>query len=292
MNDPMNNELQQVVDIAIDAGAEILEVYAGQFEVEMKEDGSPLTQADRRAHELIQRRLRQLYPDIPLLSEESDPEAFAERRRWNRFWLVDPLDGTKEFVRRSDQFTVNIALIEENRPVLGVVHAPVTGVSYYAGEVVPQKTPTQAFRSDANGKVPIQVKKYNPKKAIMVASRSHSGSAVEAYRARLADEAEQVEIIRMGSSLKICLVAEGLADIYPRLAPTSEWDTAAAHCVLEAAGGSVTALSGEPLEYNKANILNPWFLAGGDRKFDWTTLAHGIQPPPFPTRRHSRTIEK
>ena len=279
----MNEKLPQVVAIAIDAGAEILDVYASEFAVEMKQDGSPLTEADRRAHELIHRRLRDLDPDIPILSEESDAGAFAGRRGWKRFWLVDPLDGTKEFVQRSDQFTVNIALIEGNRPVLGVVYAPVSKVSYYAA---PQES-TGAFRADADGKaVSIRVKKFNRKKAIMMASRSHSGAAVEVYRERLADEAEQVEVTGMGSSLKICVVAEGRADIYPRLGPTSEWDTAAAQCVLEAAGGSLTTLSGAALQYNKENIRNPWFLAGGDRTFDWTALARDIEAPPH--RRKNR----
>ncbi len=266
------NNLQQVVDIAIDAGREILEVYASEFEVETKADGSPLTQADRRAHELIHKRLRQLDPDIPVLSEESGAKAFARRREWNRFWLVDPLDGTKGFVKRNDEFTVNIALIEGNSPMMGVVHAPVTGVSYYtvAG--------ARAFKVGAERKpVPIRVKKFNREKAIMVASHSHISAVVEAYRARLADKAEQVEIVSLGSALKICLVAEGLVDIYPRLGPTSEWDTAAAHCVLESAGGSVTTLSGATLQYNKESLLNPWFLAGGDPEFDWTALAHGLE---------------
>ena len=280
----VNKKLQQVIAIAIDAGAEILDVYASEFAVEMKGDGSPLTEADRRAHDLIHRRLRDLAPDIPLLSEESDADAFAKRREWKRFWLVDPLDGTREFVERSDQFTVNIALIEGNHPVLGVVYAPVCGVSYYAA---PTDANTGAFRVDADGKTTaIQVKKFNRKKAIMMASRSHSGAEVETYRERLATEAEQVEVTGMGSSLKICLVAEGRADIYPRLGPTSEWDTAAAQCVLEAAGGSLTTLSGEPLQYNKESIRNPWFLAGGDRTFDWAALARDIEPPPH--RRKNR----
>ena len=282
----MTERLQQVVAIAIAAGEEILDVYAGEFEVEVKGDGSPLTEADRRAHELIHRRLRQLDPAIPVLSEESGAKAFAARRGWSRFWLVDPLDGTKEFVKRSDQFTVNIALIEGDRPVLGVVHAPVSKVSYYAAANFSETAAGAAAGPAGASKVgpgpqdkavPIRVKKFDRKKAVMAASRAHSGAAVEAYRARLADEVEQVEVIGMGSSLKICLVAEGLADIYPRLGPTSEWDTAAAHCVLESAGGSLTTLAGAPLKYNKENILNPWFLAGGDREFDWTALAHGLE---------------
>lgn len=268
----MKNNLQQVVDIAIEAGREILEVYAGEFKVETKADGSPLTEADRRAHELIYKRLRQLEPDIPVLSEESDAKTFARRHEWSRFWLVDPLDGTKGFVKRNDEFTVNIALVEGNDSVLGVVYAPVSGISYYATAGM------GAFKVSVERQPrPIRVKKFNREKVTMVASRYHAGTAVETYRARLAGEAEQVETTDMGSSLKICLVAEGLADIYPRLGATSEWDTAAAHCVLESAGGSVTTLAGVPLQYNKASLLNPWFLASGDPEFDWSALAHGLE---------------
>lgn len=262
----------QVIAIAMAAGQEIMEVYRGDFTVEVKGDGSPLTQADRRADELIRQRLGELDSDIPILSEESGEHDFAQRREWRRFWLVDPLDGTKEFIKRSDHFSVNIALLEGDRAVLGVVHGPVEGVSYYgvAG--------AGAFKVARGGEpTPIRVKKFNRQKAIMVASRSHVSAAVEAYRARLADEAEEVAVTNLGSSLKMCLVAEGLADIYPRLGPTSEWDTAAAHCVLEAAGGSITTLAGAPLRYNKASLLNPWFLAGGDREFNWSALARGLE---------------
>lgn len=268
----MKNNLHQVVDIAIEAGREILEVYAGEFEVDIKADGSPLTQADRRADQLIRKRLRQLDPAIPILSEESGSTAFAQRCEWSRFWLVDPLDGTKGFVKRNNEFTVNIALVEGNDAILGVVHAPVSGISYYAAAGM------GAFKVClAQKPVAIRVKKFKREKVLMLASRHHAGAAVEAYRARLAEHARQVETAILGSALKICLVAEGLADIYPRLGPTSEWDTAAAHCVLEAAGGSVTSLTGAPLQYNKENLLNPWFLAGGDPEFDWSALADGLQ---------------
>ncbi len=273
----MKDALQQVVAIAIDAGAEILDVYAGEFEVAVKDDGSPLTLADRRAHDLIDQRLRRLDPGIPVLSEESDATVLAQRRQWKRYWLVDPLDGTREFVKRSDEFTVNIALIEGNRPVMGVVYAPVKGVSFYAAAAT-AGVGAGAFKRGADGKpAPIRVKQFNREKAIMVTSRSHATAAVETYRARLAREVEEVEVTGMGSSLKICLVAEGLADIYPRLAPTSEWDTAAAQCVLESAGGRLTNLAGQPLIYNKPNILNPRFLASGDSGFDWVGLAFGLE---------------
>ena len=267
----MNDALPHVVDIAHAAGREILEVYAGEFEVAVKGDGSPLTQADRRAHDLIEQRLRALAPSLPVLSEESGAQAFAARRRWRRYWLVDPLDGTREFVKRSGEFTVNIALIEDGRPRIGVVYAPVKGVSFYAA------AGAQAFKHAGGAAAPIRVKKFNREKAVMATSRSHTSKAVDAYRARLAAEVEQVEITAMGSSLKICLVAEGRADIYPRLAPTSEWDTAAAHCILEAAGGNLTNIKGNPLTYNKPSLLNPWFLATGDPDFNWTALAAGIE---------------
>ncbi len=260
----MKNLLDQVLGIAVDAGKEILDVYENEFEVDIKDDGSPLTIADRRAHELIQSQLQELNSAIPVLSEESSPEVFEQRMQWTKFWLVDPLDGTKEFVKRNGEFTVNIALIDHGEPVLGVVHTPVIGVSHYAAREV------GAFKGEDNGGVTeIRVKDFSTEKVIMVASRSHSGPEVNKYRQNLENEVGSVEIASMGSSLKICLVAEGSADIYPRLGPTSEWDTAAAHCVLDVAGGQVTDLKGDRLQYNKPNILNPWFLASGDKRQNW-----------------------
>ncbi len=264
--------MDAVVDIAIAAGEEILDVYNREdFEVETKGDGSPLTLADRRAHARIAGRLAELTPDIPLLSEESGSSAFAARREWTRFWLVDPLDGTKEFVRRNGEFTVNIALVVEGEAVLGVVHTPVTGVSHFA--TLADGAFRRAAGKDAES---IHVRKLPADEIVMVASRSHAGEAVQHYRDNLERMYAPVTVASMGSSLKICLVAEGRADIYPRLGPTSEWDTAAAHCVLEAAGGSVTRLDGTPLRYNKADILNPWFLASGDPEFDWCVAAEGL----------------
>ena len=273
METRMEQHLPQVVDIAAAAGREIMEVYAGEgeFQVESKSDGSPLTEADRRAHHLIAERLAQLAPDIPLLSEESEARAFAERRAWRRYWLVDPLDGTKGFIRRTDQFSVNIALIENSRAVLGAVHAPTSGASYFAARG------GGAFKTDGGAARPIRARKFDGARAVMVTSRSHAKGAVEEYRARLAAEGIEVEVSGAGSSLKICAVAEGAADIYPRFGPTSEWDTAAAHCVLEAAGGGLTDAAGETLRYNKENILNPWFLAAGDAGFDWAARARGLE---------------
>ncbi len=268
----MSELLSQVVEIAVAAGDEILQIYHNEdFDVEVKGDGSPLTVADRRAHLLIEAALGQLTPEIPVLSEESAAMVFELRRDWDRFWLVDPLDGTKEFVKRNGEFTVNIALIDKAKPVMGVVHTPVKNISHYAEKGI------GAFKSSPDHPTrPISVRQINPERVVMVASRSHAGEAVETYRTNLSRQVGAVEIASMGSSLKLCLVAEGSADIYPRLGPTSEWDTAAAHCVLETAGGSVIRLDGSTLIYNKENILNPWFLACGDPEFTWTAPALGI----------------
>ncbi|NKB62489.1 MAG: 3'(2'),5'-bisphosphate nucleotidase CysQ [Gammaproteobacteria bacterium] len=263
--------LNEIVNIAVDAGKEILDVYEKGFEVETKGDGSPLTMADQRAHRLIERRLGELEIQIPVLSEESSADVVEKRRDWKKFWLVDPLDGTKEFVKRNGEFTVNIALIENGSPVLGVVHTPVSNVNHFAARGL------GAFRSQANGNVsPISVRSVQSAGVTMVASRSHAGPDVQKYQERLEQDMGQVTVASMGSSLKICLIAEGEADIYPRLGPTSEWDTAAAHCVLVEAGGCMVDVMGKPLEYNKENILNPWFLAGGDPEVNWVKYAKTV----------------
>ena len=262
--------LDQVLEIAILAGQKILDVYENDFDVDYKGDGSPLTIADQRAHTLIQEKLETLAPEIPVLSEESKPEVFEQRQNWDRFWLVDPLDGTKEFVKRNGEFTVNIALIENNRPVLGVVHTPVKSTSHFAAEGV------GAFKLDAQGeRTAIRVREAVKGQVTMVASRSHSGEEVDRYREAVEQDFGPVQIASMGSSLKLCLVAEGVADIYPRLGLTSEWDTGAAHCVLNVAGGSVIDLAGKPLVYNKPDILNPWFLACGGKNVDWNRYSEG-----------------
>jgi len=264
--------LDQVLEIAVLAGQEILDVYENDFAVDYKGDGSPLTIADRRAHTLIQEKLEQIVPKIPVLSEESKPEAVEQRQNWDRFWLVDPLDGTKEFVKRNGEFTVNIALIEKNRPVLGVVHTPVQSMSHFAAEGA------GAFKIEAQGeRMPISVREAVKGQVTMVASRSHSGEEVDRFREAVELDFGPVQIASMGSSLKLCLVAEGAADIYPRLGLTSEWDTAAAHCVLNVAGGSVIDLAGNPLVYNKPDILNPWFLACGGKNVNWNRYSGGRQ---------------
>lgn len=264
--------LEQVVEIAIAAGGEILDVYVQEFDVQTKKDGSPLTAADLRADALICKQLQKIAPNIPILSEESDMQAFDERRNWEQYWLVDPLDGTKGFVRRNGEFTVNIALIQKNHPVLGVVYAPVKDIVYYAA------VESGAFKV-GRGSAPTRVcvKKIDLETVTMTVSRAHSDMAVETYRRALEKTFGRVKTTVSGSSLKICLVAEGVADIYPRLGATSEWDTGAAHCILEVAGGQITNLSGQPLRYNKENILNPKFLAFGDPMFDWLAFSRGME---------------
>ena len=252
--------LPALCTLARSAGSAILEVYRTDFAVQLKEDRSPLTEADRRAHAIIRDGVAALSPRLPMLSEESPPEEVTDRRQWQRYWLVDPLDGTKEFLKRNGEFTVNIALVEDHRAMLGVVYAPALERLYYGALGV------GAFRQDADGPAqPIRVRRPSPERPRVVGSRSHAGGELGAYLAKLGPH----EIKPMGSSLKICLVAEGAADIYPRFGPTSEWDTAAAQAVLESAGGSMMDRDGQPLRYNKDQLLNPHFLAFGDHRRDW-----------------------
>jgi 3'(2'), 5'-bisphosphate nucleotidase len=257
--------LPQVRKLVDDAGTAILEVYAGAHGVEYKSDDSPITRADRAAHEILTAGLRQLTPDIPVLSEEStDEQAFEVRRHWRELWLVDPLDGTKEFIGRNGEFTVNVALVRDHRAVLGVVAAPVLGTVFCGAQglgafVARQGEPDR----------PIRVRRPAADPLVIVGSRSHRGDSLDGVLARLGPH----QLRPMGSSLKFCLVAEGTADFYPRLGPTSEWDTAAAQAVVEAAGGAVTTLDGQPLRYNERDtLLNPHFLAFGDPSRDWHRL--------------------
>ncbi len=244
------------------AGDKILEIYNTEFSVEEKDDKSPLTAADLASHHAIVDRLKVLSPDIPVLSEESAKIPFEERSSWGTYWLIDPLDGTKEFIKRNGEFTVNIALIENNVPVLGVVYVPVTGVCYAAcvGMGSIKEVPGE-------GEKRIEVRKLSDGPVAVVGSRSHRGDSLNAWLEKLGEH----EMVSMGSSLKICLVAEGVADVYPRIGLTSEWDTAAAHCVVEQAGGSLTDLEMNRLKYNtKDSLLNPFFFVFGDDRRDWS----------------------
>jgi 3'(2'), 5'-bisphosphate nucleotidase len=261
VTDLSNDLLDAVTVIAEAAGDAILEVYQTEFAVDAKADDSPITEADRRANTVIRDGLAGLPQGWPILSEEARAAPWETRKAWREYWLVDPLDGTREFVQRNGQFTVNIALVRAGRPVLGVVHVPVSGVTY-AG-IVGQC----AWRRERGGEnEAIRVRPLTGGPVKVVGSRSHRGPDLDGYLERLGDH----EMVPMGSSLKFCVVAEGHADVYPRLGPTSEWDTAAAEAVLVAAGGRVVASDGEPLGYNKPNLLNPWFIASGDGSRDWT----------------------
>lgn len=263
MRDEWAAWLEPVRILAVEAGARILGIYATAFGVTVKDDNSPLTAADLAAHHVIVAGLQRLTPELPVLSEESASVPFAERAQWRRYWLVDPLDGTKEFVQRNGQFTVNIALIENHEPVLGVVRVPVTGLCYSAVRGY------GAFREDpGQPPQPIAVRRLEPHAPVrVVGSRSHGGPGLQKFVAALGAH----ELVTIGSSLKFCQVAEGAADVYPRLGPTSEWDTAAAQAIVEMAGGRVvSAKTGEPLRYNtRDSLLNPHFIVYGDASRDW-----------------------
>jgi 3'(2'), 5'-bisphosphate nucleotidase len=251
--------------IARTAGRAILKIYAGDFAVERKDDNSPLTAADLAAHRAILDGLHLIAPQIPILSEEAAEQTdWNVRRQWRRYWLVDPLDGTREFVKRNGEFTVNIALIDEHRPVLGVVFAPVLDEMYWAwngGHAFFQ----QGLQS---GKVELHTRKRGLP-LIVAGSRSHADPRTLAALEKLGPH----ELKPLGSSLKFCRAAQAQADLYIRYGPTSEWDTAAGQCVLEQAGGGVTLTTGEPLRYNtKESLLNPDFLAFGDASVDWARL--------------------
>lgn len=266
--------LHEVCRIARAAGQEIMAVYSrsGDVEFASKADASPLTQADTRAHHTIATGLSALKPALPVLSEEGDLASFAQRQQWHEYWLVDPLDGTKEFINKNGEFTVNIALIRDGTPVLGVVHAPVTGLTWLGlvglgawkrlegGELEHIRTHTLA---ESLAQTTLRV----------LASRRHGAQALAPVLDALAAASKALELRNIGSSLKLCALAEGDADIYPRLAPTSEWDTAAGQAVLEAAGGLVLAIDFTPLMYNgKEELLNPSFIAVGDPRIDWQGL--------------------
>lgn len=254
----------EIANIARKASDAILQVYEVDFKVGTKDDESPVTHADLASHELIVNSLRSLTPEVPVLSEESSEIPVATRSAWTEYWLVDPLDGTKEFVSRNGEFTVNIALISNHKPVLGIVHVPVDGRSY-RGVVGDGATLTQGDQPPAD----IRVRIPHAEPVVIVGSRSHANPKLLEYLQAL----EDYQFVSMGSSLKLCLVAEGKADFYPRLGPTFEWDTAASQAVVCAAGGQVVKLDGAPLEYNrKDSLLNPEFLVIGDPAPNWSSL--------------------
>jgi len=261
MNDDMRKLADNVITIAIAASEKIMAVYSTEFDVNTKDDNTPVTKADMLAHHVIVNGLRQLTPDIPILSEESGEIPYTERSTWSTYWLVDPLDGTREFVNRNGEFTVNIALIKQHKPVLGIIYTPVTRICYYAAETL------GAFKLDADNTLTrLKTRKKRNDPTVVAGSRSHQGASLEGFLKKIGEH----EIFGMGSSLKSCLVAEGKVDIYPRLGPTSEWDTAAAQCIVEQAGGLLVDLAIQPLRYNtKDSLLNPHFIVIGDPEYDW-----------------------
>jgi len=261
----MKKLLSIAIEAAIEAGSEIMKIYAKDFEVELKSDNSPLTIADQNANNVINSYL--VKTKIPIISEENKQSDFSERKDWETCWMVDPLDGTKEFVKRNGEFTVNIALIENNQPILGVIYVPVTKMLYYGivAEHKAYKTTLQNHDVKANDLFlttdEIRPANQNEKIIKIVGSRSHKSPETEAFIKELEAEGKQVEIVSKGSSLKFCLVAEGEATIYPRFAPTMEWDTAAGQAICNAVGLKVKHTSTQTeLQYNKENLLNPYFI--------------------------------
>ncbi|MDP3089026.1 MAG: 3'(2'),5'-bisphosphate nucleotidase CysQ [Methylotenera sp.] len=258
--------LEQVIIIAKAAGEAIMQVYSTDFNVLKKDDHSPLTQADLAAHQVIINALSELTPHIPVLSEESEAIDYETRKAWQQYWLIDPLDGTREFVKRNGEFTVNIALIDKGESVLGVIYAPVKELLYFAS------LGYGAYKQlNSAGKIQIYTRSLSLKQVVVAGSRSHADERMQNFMRNLElCIGVNPELISMGSSLKICLVAEGLADVYPRLGPTSEWDTAAAHCVLKEAGGDIVDQMGNTIRYNsKLSLLNPFFFAKSGGNENW-----------------------
>lgn len=249
--------LPDVLAVADEASRTVLNIYQSDFNVSYKADHSPITAADTAAHEVISSGLRAISLDIPILSEEGKEIPWEERRHWRRFWLVDPIDGTKDFTQRTGEFTVNIALIEDGKPVLGVVTAPALKEAFWG--VVGQG----AYMRDRSGRTH-RIEVAGPKAVKrVVASKNHLNEDT----ARFIDGLGEHQLVQAGSSLKFCRIAQGHADIYPRLGPTCEWDTGAAHAVLLAAGGNVKQVDGSPMLYGKENTRNPFFIAAGNWYF-------------------------
>jgi len=249
----MNLDIELLKTIARDAGAAVMEIYGeDDFSVEIKDDASPLTAADKASHQVIVTGLHDNWPDIPILSEEGVDIPYDVRKNWQRFWLVDPIDGTKEFIKRNGEFTINIALIEGQSTVAGVVYVPAQNKLYWGQ--VGQGAWTQLGAEEPR---PIKVREPDPEKGLtVVMSRSHPSAELEEYLKNI----NVADAVSVGSSLKLCVVAEGKADLYPRLGPTMEWDTAAGQALVEAAGGKVCTVEGESMKYNKQNLLNPFFI--------------------------------
>lgn len=260
----MNKLLEIAIKAAVAAGSEIMDIYSKDFQTSLKSDASPLTEADEKANKVINDILKNT--KIPLISEENKQMDFEDRKNFESFWMIDPLDGTKEFIKRNGEFTVNIALIKNKRPVLGVIYVPVTKTLYYAvvadNKGYIEQLEDHLFSKEIKKKVQLLVPNILVENNItVVASRSHLSKETELYIANLEQSGKKVDLISAGSSLKFCLLAEGKANIYPRFAPTMEWDTAAGHAICNAVGLRVMQVGlNKELEYNKENLLNPFFI--------------------------------
>ncbi len=254
-----NMKLQDLIDIALQAGNEIMKIYRQDFQVEFKDDKSPLTVADKIANEVICSGLEKLFPNIPLMSEENKQVSYEVRKNWKYYFCIDPIDGTKEFIKKNDEFTVNIALIHDGIPVMGVVVAPALQEIYYA------KKGMGAFVASFEASSLFDIKKLpvvrDEKNYVIVASKSHLSKETEEFIANLESEGRERVSVSKGSSLKLCMVADGTADIYPRLAPTMEWDTAAADAIVRESGKMTYDYNDNTaMKYNKKDLLNPWFV--------------------------------
>tara|TARA_B100000401_G_scaffold420084_1_gene345235 strand:+ start:640 stop:1437 length:798 start_codon:yes stop_codon:yes gene_type:complete len=251
--------LLEIVNISVDAGEVILNYYNENVDVIYKDDESPLTKADLASHKIITDSIKKITPDIPILSEEEFID-WKIRKKWKKYWLIDPLDGTKEFIKKNDEFTVNIALIENNRPILGVIYTPALNELFYSiKNFGSYKILTKKKLNTLKEAKRISINKKKSNKIKIVGSRSHSNPILDKWVNKNFNE---FDILQKGSSLKFCLIAEGSADIYPRFGPTSEWDIAAGHIILEEAGGKLKSIDNKEILYNeKENILNPEFFA-------------------------------
>ena len=258
--------LLTAIKASVTAGKEIMQVYeSNNFHTSIKKDNSPLTRADKNAHRVIMQILQT--SNLPVLSEEGKSIPYEERKDWELFWMVDPLDGTKEFIKKNGDFTVNIALIENQQPIAGVIYIPVSGILYFS------ENRTGAFKTDYSHWQGLEIENFDfltdiseklpitkTEKYTVVGSRSHMNDETKTYFEKLKKEHGDIEIISRGSSLKLCMIAEGKADIYPRFGPTMEWDTAGGHAIVSAAGGKLTKSDGAKMLYNKENLLNPYFI--------------------------------
>ena len=261
----LRNCMPEVIELSRDVGQTIIKIYQSSYQVHNKKDNTPVTCADLAANEQIVNKLSQLTPDLPVLSEESDEVSYQQRRNWETYWLVDPLDGTRAFIERSGEFSINIALIHRHYPVIGVIYSPVRQSCYYACAGY------GAYRLENNNEArALQVRSQCPEHPVIAGTRSSRSPELLAFLKNLQQQFGAYDMKFLGSSLKSCLVAEGKADLYVRLGPTSEWDTAAAQCIIEEAGGQITDLHMQRLSYNnKESLLNPHFFVFGDKKIHW-----------------------